>query len=328
MGWMEKPAVSCYTVYIRRTSQQNGFPEREKIFVPVIVDQYMREQIAHGGTLFPISFFEKELSELPNREGPLHWHPDFEIARAEIGSLEYQVGREHILLKAGDSLLVNRNLLHRVRQMDGELPDPMPVAVFSGTLVAPETSAIYQKYIAPIADCDSLPFVVFRRQAHWCDEIRRLVDDLFTNLKQQQGCYEMAVQRDLSCLFESLFCHFAALPKSRDTRIQLRTQVRVQKMLAYMYTHYAQPITFADIAQAASVSQSEAARCFHEYMDCSPVTALIRYRLQTAHRLLHDTSLTVQEVSSACGFHSTSYFSRQFRKTYGYTPGCVRTLGK
>ena len=81
-------------------------------------------------------------------------------------------------------------------------------------------------------------------------------------------------------------------------------------------------------AKAASISWSEAARCFHEYMGCSPVNALIRYRLQTAHRLLHDSSLTVQEISLACGFRSTNYFTRQFRKNYGYTPGKVRCLGK
>lgn len=297
--------------------------------MPVIVDQHMREQITHEGNLFPISFFENELSELPNREGPLHWHPEFEIAKAETGVLEYQVGQTHIVLKAGDSLLVNRNLLHSVRQVAGDLPDPMPVIVFSGTLIAPETSTIYQKYIAPIADCDSLPFVVLRRQEDWCNEIRGFVDDIFANLKQRKDCYEMAVQRDLSRLFESLFCHLDALPRTpRATHVQLRTQVRVQKMLAYMYAHYAEPITFADIAAAASISRSEAARCFHEYMDCSPVHALIRYRLQTAHRLLHDTDLTVQEISLACGFRSTNYFGRQFRKIYGYTPGRVRNLGK
>lgn len=63
--------------------------------MPVVVDQYMREQISREGDLFPISFFENELGELPNREGPLHWHPEFEIAKAETGVLEYQVGQTH-----------------------------------------------------------------------------------------------------------------------------------------------------------------------------------------------------------------------------------------
>ncbi|MEQ2443919.1 helix-turn-helix domain-containing protein [Pseudoflavonifractor sp. CLA-AP-H29] len=294
--------------------------------MPVIVDQHMRERITHEAALFPISYFENELSELPNWEGPLHWHPDFEIARAEIAALDYQVGQKHILLQPGDSLLVNGNLLHGVRQIAGDMPDPLPAIVFSGTLIAPETSTIYQKYIAPIGDCGSLPFIVFRRQDDWCGEIHCLLDEIFTCLKQRTGCYEMVVQRGLNRLLECLFRRFDALPKSQATRIQLRTQVRVQKMLSYIYTHYAEPITFTDIAEAASISRSEAARCFHEYMDCSPVNALIRYRLQTAHRLLHDASLTVQEISAACGFRSANYFGRQFRQIYGYTPGHVRSL--
>lgn len=298
------------------------------MFVPVIVDRNMREQIPHAGNFFPVSFFENELSELPGRAGPMHWHPDFELARAETGTLDYQVGQTHLLLQAGDSLLVNRNLLHCVRQVGGDLPDPMPVMVFSGSVVAPEGSVIYQKYIAPVADCDCLPFVVFRRQEDWCSEIHGLVEEVFANLRQRKNCYEMVVQRDLSRLFETLFRHFDALPKARATRVQLRTQVRVQKMLAYMYAHYAQPITIDDIAKAASISPSEAARCFHEYLDCAPVAALIRYRLQTAHRLLHDTSMTVQQIALACGFRSANYFSRQFRQTYGYTPGQARKLGK
>ena len=77
-----------------------------------------------------------------------------------------------------------------------------------------------------------------------------------------------------------------------------------------------------------TAKSNEAARCFHAYMDCSPVNALIRYRLQVAHRLLQDASLTVQEISLACGFRSAGYFTRQFRKAYGYTPGQARTLGK
>lgn len=296
--------------------------------MPVIVDRQMREQITHAQPLFPITYFENELSELPNREGPLHWHPDFEIARAQTGVLDYQVGREHILLEPGDSIFVNGNLLHGVKQVAGEIPDPMPVILFSGTLIAPETGAVYQKYIAPIADCASLPFVVLRRQEDWCGEIHCLLDEIFASLKQRGDCYEMVVQRDLNRLFEILFRRLDALPRSRATRIQLRSQVRVQKMLDFIYTHYAEPVTFDQIAGAASVSRSEAARCFQEYMGCSPVNALIRYRLQTAHRLLHDTSLTVQEISTACGFASAGYFARQFRKRYGCTPGSIRSLGE
>ena len=55
-------------------------------------------------------------------------------------------------------------------------------------------------------------------------------------------------------------------------------------------------------------------------MGCSLVDALIQHRLQKAHGMLHDTTRTLQEISHACGFNSVNYFSRQFRKHYGYAP--------
>ena len=147
-------------------------------------------------------------------------------------------------------------------------------------------------------------------------------------MSEQNPCYEMAVQRALSSIFEYIFLNFEDLPKFETTRIQINAQIRIQKMLSYIYEHYAEAVTLEDIAGAANISRSEAGRCFNTYMGCSPVDALIQYRLQIAHRMLHDVTLTLQEISCSCGFHSVNYFSRQFRKIYGYTPGQIRTLGK
>ena len=225
-------------------------------------------------------------------------------------------------------MFVNSNILHGIKQLSGDIPDPMPNIVFSGGVIAPETSVIYQKYIRPIAGCDSLPFIVFRQGNDWHNEVNYLVEDTYHQLQKCNDCYEMVVQRNLNRIFEYLFRHFDVLPKSEVTRIQINTQVRIQQMLEYIYTHYADPVTLDDIAKAASISRSEAGRCFNTYLGCSPVDTLIQYRLQTAYRLLGDATLTLQEISRACGFNSVNYFSRQFRRTYGYAPGQNRTLGK
>lgn len=296
--------------------------------MPIILDHQLREQINHDTKIFPITYYCDELATLPNHAGPLHWHPDFEIATAASGVLDFQVGRQHIILETGDSIFVNKNMLHGIKQLSGNLPNPMPNIVFSGTVIASETSAIYQKYIYPIACCDTLPFIVFRDKNGWHDEVNRLVKNIYYQMNEQGRCYEMIVQRNLSNIFEYIFSNFEDLPKSETTRVQINAQIRIQKMLSYIYEHYAEAVTLDDIAGAANISRSEAGRCFNTYMGCSPVDALIQYRLQTAHRLLNDTTFTLQEISYSCGFNSVNYFSRQFRKIYGYTPGQNRSLGK
>ena len=296
--------------------------------MPIILDHELREYIPHNDVEFPITYFHDELVAVPDLAGPLHWHPDFEIATAERTTLDYQVGEQHIILKAGDSIFVNENILHGVKQLSGGEPDKMPNIVFSGTLVAPETSIIYEKYIQSIVQCDSLPFIVFRHKNHSHDEINRLIKDVYIKMNEKKACYELTVQRNINRIFEYISCNFANLPKVHETRIQINNQIRLQKMLTYIYENYAESVTLEDIAKAANISRSEAGRCFHKYMGCSPIEALIQYRLQIAHGLLSKKTLSLQEVSFACGFNSVNYFSRQFKKTYGYTPSQRYKLGK
>ena len=296
--------------------------------MPIPIDHQLREQITHNVSVFPITYFHDELATLPNWAGPLHWHHEFEIATAVSGILDFQVGQKHLTLEAGDSIFINRNILHGIRQLSGDVPDPMPNILFSDVVIASGTSAIYRKYIHPISCSDVLPFIVFRHGNGWHNEVNRLIEDIYCQLRERSDCYEMIVQRNLNSIFEYLFRHFEDLPKSEATRIQINTQIRIQQMLDYIYTHYAESVTLDDIAHAADISRSEAGRCFNAYLGCSPVDALIQYRLQTAYRMLSDTTLTLREISHACGFNSVNYFSRQFRRTYGYAPGQNRTLGK
>lgn len=287
-------------------------------------DHQLREQMSHDTAVFPITYFHDELATLPNHEGPLHWHPEFEIATAQSGTLDFQVGQEHITLHAGDSIFVNGNILHSIRQLSDGKPDPMPNIVFSGTMIAPETSTIYKKYVSPVSDCDSLPYILFRQG----DSANELISEIYRQFREQGDCYELIVQRKLSEIFELIYKDFDALPRSETTRVQLVTGIRIQKMLSYIYEHYAEAVTLEDIAASANISRSEAGRCFRSYMSCSPVDALIQHRLQVSHRLLTETTLSLQEISSECGFNSVNYFSRKFRAHYGYAPSRKRVLGK
>lgn len=296
--------------------------------MPIILDYQMREYIPHNDTDFPITYFSNELVAVPDLAGPLHWHPDFEIATAECAPLDYQVGEHHVILEAGDSIFVNQNMLHSVKQLAGDKPDKMPNIVFSGTLVAPETSTIYQKYVCPIVQCDSLPFIVFRHKDSSHGEVNCLIKDVYTKMSEKKACYELIVQRNINRIFEYISCNFNNFPKTHSTRIQINNQIRLQKMLKYIYENYSGPVTLEDIAKAANISRSEAGRCFQKYMGCSPIEALIQYRLQIACRQLSEKTKTLQEISAACGFNSVNYFSRQFKKAYGVTPGKNRNLGK
>lgn len=294
----------------------------------LVLNHQLREQMEHDEMSFPISYFDNELPLLPDRVVPLHWHPEFEFVSAVCNELSFQIGMEHISLQAGESILINSNMLHGIRQRSGDDCDPMPNIVFSPSLVSPESSLVYQKYILPILRCDELPYVILGAAEDWQSEANRLLSRVYECSKRQDACYEMSVQRDLNRIFELLFLNFSKLPKHPMTRFQLAMQIRIQQMQTFISAHFAEQIGLSDIAASANISRSEANRCFNSYIGISPMEALLRHRLRVAQKLLAETTLPLREISCMCGFNSESYFSRCFRRMYDCSPGSFRSMSK
>ena len=55
----------------------------------------------------------------------------------------------------------------------------------------------------------------------------------------------------------------------------------------------------------------------------TPLNLIVTHRMQKAHDLLRDNTLSISEVAYACGFESLAYFSRSFKKYYGVSPSKV-----
>ncbi|MNI65101.1 Melibiose operon regulatory protein [compost metagenome] len=134
----------------------------------------------------------------------------------------------------------------------------------------------------------------------------------------------MEVQRRFNLIWQTLFKHLDQIPAVVQERKELQYQVRLQQMLLFIEQNYMNPVTLQDISNSANISKSEASRCFHAYLKCSPVDYLLQYRIEVSQRLLFDTNRSIQEISLECGFNSSSYFIKTFRKKAGISPGEYR----
>ncbi len=67
-------------------------------------------------------------------------------------------------------------------------------------------------------------------------------------------------------------------------------------------------------------SREHVARCFQSYLGMSPTEWLTRERIQRACLLLATTRLSVLEIALDCGFESSSYFHKCFRRLKETTP--------
>lgn len=85
-----------------------------------------------------------------------------------------------------------------------------------------------------------------------------------------------------------------------------------------------EPWRVSGIAKIAGLSTKQLERLTHRTLGLPPRAILQRLRIEHAVRLMGATSMTMGEISHACGFYDQSSFTRQFRSILGLPPGAYR----
>ena len=127
-------------------------------------------------------------------------------------------------------------------------------------------------------------------------------------------------------MLEGLFRAWAALFGLLSPRlggpgdVTDEVSARVMDMLVCIHDRFAEDLSVATLARAASISQREAFRAFRQVMKTTPTLYLQKYRINAAARLLVEGDRPVTDIALACGFSSPSYFCKPFKQLTGLSP--------
>lgn len=91
-----------------------------------------------------------------------------------------------------------------------------------------------------------------------------------------------------------------------------------------MEANIREPISQVDIASYTGVSRRQLQRLFERYLQCTPSRYYSQIRLARARELLHQTSMSLVEISALTGFVSSSHFSKSYKEHFGHSPSAER----
>ena len=116
---------------------------------------------------------------------------------------------------------------------------------------------------------------------------------------------------------------------SAPQRLGVRDRLGVRsdallRALAAMEAQLEQPCTPQELAAAAGVSTRQLERLFRSELGRTPGAHYLLLRLERARQLARQTDLSLAEIAAACGFSSTSHFSRSYRNSFGLPPSADR----
>jgi AraC family transcriptional regulator, glycine betaine-responsive activator len=84
------------------------------------------------------------------------------------------------------------------------------------------------------------------------------------------------------------------------------------------------PLSLDEIAEATELSRRQIERLFKRHLNCVPKRYYLQLRLRRARELLLYTSMPIIDITAACGFRSTTHFSKCYHAQFGYPPSAER----
>jgi transcriptional regulator GlxA family with amidase domain len=143
--------------------------------------------------------------------------------------------------------------------------------------------------------------------------------DMMLNMIGQQHGHELAVAVSEQFIHERIRDRHDHQRMALTARLGVRHPKLIQ-VIQSMEANLEEPLSRADLAQAAGLSSRQMERLFAKYLKKSPARYYVELRLNRARLLLLQTNMSVIDIALACGFVSASHFSKCYRDFFGKTP--------
>ena len=261
---------------------------------------------------FPSYIYDGWIAPKVTWEGVPHFHEDIEIMTIKEGQVAYFVNGKELLLRMGDTIVVNSNQIHYNTTVNGEVAKYVICVLHPSILT--NSVAVEMQAIRPIIDNQDLPYLRFRYINERTDSIRDLVLGL-PDIRHDP----FAVTKQFYQIWDIIRKQAETLGATEDVVSDPRMQ-SFKSMMHFIANNYNKQITLGDIAASGNISKSLCNTLFHQYVGESPINYLMHLRCRKVAEFLRAGKIPMTEIAALTGFGGVSYMSETFRKFFEKSP--------
>ena len=261
---------------------------------------------------FPSYIYDGWIAPKVTWEGVPHFHEDIEIMTIKEGQVAYFVNGKELLLRKGDTIVVNSNQIHYNTTVNGEVAKYVICVLHPSILT--NSVVVEMQAIRPIIDNQDLPYLRFRYINERTDSIRDLVLGL-PDIRHDP----FAVTKQFYQIWDIIRKQAETLGATEDVVSDPRMQ-SFKSMMHFIANNYNKQITLGDIAASGNISKSLCNTLFHQYVGESPINYLMHLRCRKVAEFLRAGKIPMTEIAALTGFGGVSYMSETFRKFFEKSP--------
>ena len=288
----------------------------------LMLDDRQREKLQGYDPGFPYTAIDCRFDGYSGPCVDWHWHATLEINVCVSGVLKTSTQRGEYIVREGDAVLVNANVLHRNEAYEGAPGVRVQTHMFDRSLVA-AAELPQRRYVAPVVECTLLDALPLLRENAEHRAVLEALDRAFAAAGEEKDGYELEICGLLNRAWQGIYALALPVIGARQPLPRMET-ARLKRMLGFIRDHFAEDISPADIAASAGVCERECFRCFKQELGTTPLATLTDFRLRKAAELLRETDRSVSDIAAACGFANSSYFGKVFRSRMNLSPLAYR----
>lgn len=123
------------------------------------------------------------------------------------------------------------------------------------------------------------------------------------------------------CEFLILFLRNRPTDKQRNLRSLNDDNALLDLLLNYMQKNISKNISLKDLMDCSGTNRTYIEKVFKENFGKSAIEYFIYLKTELAKKYLREADYNVTQISEILGYSSIHYFSRQFKKSTGMSPG-------
>lgn len=249
-------------------------------------------------------------------------HPnEIEIHYIVSGKLHWWVGDESFTLTPGSVLIVRPNELHG--SSTGVL-EPcehywLRLKLDDGANWPGLTKAQTKSLKSDLLSYEKRAFVA-------TDVVREAFTRMIEEHRTETQYGELVCRAQLHKLLSAVVRDYRS-EQERSEQMETRISPAIHKTVCAIHDSIEEPMSIAQLAQLAHMSESSFRKQFKVEVGCSPHDYVIHRRVQKSKKLLLNSERSIIDIAFDLGFSSSQYFATVFKRKTGLTPKQFRERG-
>jgi AraC-like DNA-binding protein len=254
---------------------------------------------------------------------PIHTHDFSELVLVLNGQGTHFTRKHNFQVGKGDMFVINGDLAHGYRDLDNlELInilfdlEKMNLPTFDISR-SPGFHTLFT--IEPLLREDSKFSSRLKLNALQINSVTDTIHQLEKELEEKREGYRYLSASLFMQLITIISRCYSEIPKSGNSVLY-----NLGETISFMEHNLDRPLRIKELLGLSHMSESSLLRAFKKITGTSPLDYHLKKRIENACSLLKNTDNTITMIAYDTGFSDSNYFSRQFKKVKGETPGEYR----